>query len=203
MKVSVCWVDAMRSRKTSRSHDPWPPRLGAPGSAAGDEDDLVDDVVARDVFWGDPIIGEEENGGDGALNCQPCAGDEPRVAPRCGLRPLPSPKEMTPAAMPNTAFPTFHTTLHARNALLVNATTADTAGSRTRGRSRTRSRILGFSETLAQRIPTLSLWSGFGISTYISCVVDLKGPDPDVVARLARLLRECGLVHFTFRSDKE
>ena len=41
------------------------PLLGAPGSAAGDEDDLVDDVVARDVVWGDPSIGEEENDAGG------------------------------------------------------------------------------------------------------------------------------------------
>ena len=74
------------------------PLIGAPGSAAGAEDDLVDDVVAQDAVWGDPIIGEEENGDGGALVCKPCAGYEHRDAPWCGPRQLPSPKEMTPAA---------------------------------------------------------------------------------------------------------
>ena len=35
------------------------------------------------------------------------------------------------------------------------------------------------------------------------CVVPAKGRDPKVVQRLARFIRECGLVHFTFRSDRE
>ena len=34
-------------------------------------------------------------------------------------------------------------------------------------------------------------------------VVAAKGSDPLVVARIARLITECGLVHFAYRSDKE
>ena len=34
-------------------------------------------------------------------------------------------------------------------------------------------------------------------------VVPAKGPDPLVVTRLARLITECGLVHFAYRSDRE
>ena len=34
-------------------------------------------------------------------------------------------------------------------------------------------------------------------------VVKAKGPDPDAVVRLAKFLGECGLVHFTYKSDKE
>ena len=35
------------------------------------------------------------------------------------------------------------------------------------------------------------------------CVVPVKGRDPRVVNRLERFIKECGLVHFTFRSDRE
>ena len=34
-------------------------------------------------------------------------------------------------------------------------------------------------------------------------VVPAKGPDPLVVTRLAKLITDCGLVHFAYRSDKE
>ena len=38
---------------------------------------------------------------------------------------------------------------------------------------------------------------------YFATVVDAKGPDRTVVKRLGRLLRECGLTHYTYRSDRE
>ena len=38
---------------------------------------------------------------------------------------------------------------------------------------------------------------------FFVCVVPMKGRDPRVVQRLERFIKECGLVHFTFRSDRE
>ena len=38
---------------------------------------------------------------------------------------------------------------------------------------------------------------------YFATVVNSKGPEPDVVKRLGRLFRECGLTHYTYRSDRE
>ena len=38
---------------------------------------------------------------------------------------------------------------------------------------------------------------------FFVCVVPVKGRDPRVVNRLERFIKECGLVHFTFRSDRE
>ena len=38
---------------------------------------------------------------------------------------------------------------------------------------------------------------------YFSTVVDAKGPTPMVVKRLSRLVREIGLTHYTYRSDRE
>ena len=35
------------------------------------------------------------------------------------------------------------------------------------------------------------------------CIVQSKGPDPLVVARLAQLIKDAGLVHCAYRSDKE
>ena len=38
---------------------------------------------------------------------------------------------------------------------------------------------------------------------FFTCSVPCKGRDPHVVNRLARFIKECGLLHFTFRSDRE
>ena len=38
---------------------------------------------------------------------------------------------------------------------------------------------------------------------YFATVVDTKGPNLDIVKRLGRLIRECGLTHYTYRSDRE
>ena len=38
---------------------------------------------------------------------------------------------------------------------------------------------------------------------YFAMVVNMKGPDPDAVKRLARWLGELGLLHFTYKADKE
>ena len=38
---------------------------------------------------------------------------------------------------------------------------------------------------------------------FFACSVSTKGRDPHVINRLARFIKECGLLHFTFRSDRE
>ena len=38
---------------------------------------------------------------------------------------------------------------------------------------------------------------------FFACSVSSKGRDPHVINRLARFIKECGLLHFTFRSDRE
>ena len=38
---------------------------------------------------------------------------------------------------------------------------------------------------------------------FFVCAVPVKGRDPRIVQRLERFIKECGLVHFTFRSDRE
>ena len=38
---------------------------------------------------------------------------------------------------------------------------------------------------------------------FFVCVVPVKGRDPRIVQRLERFIKECGLVHFAFRSDRE
>ena len=38
---------------------------------------------------------------------------------------------------------------------------------------------------------------------FFVCVVPAKGRDPRIISRLERFIKECGLVHFTFRSDRE
>ena len=34
-------------------------------------------------------------------------------------------------------------------------------------------------------------------------VVDVKGPDPSIIKRLAQWIQDCGLTHFVYRSDRE
>ena len=38
---------------------------------------------------------------------------------------------------------------------------------------------------------------------FLACSVPCKGRDPMVVNRLARFIKDCGLTHFTYRSDRE
>ena len=38
---------------------------------------------------------------------------------------------------------------------------------------------------------------------YFACLVRQKGPDPLVVARLTQFMKDMGLGHFAYRSDKE
>ena len=38
---------------------------------------------------------------------------------------------------------------------------------------------------------------------FFSCVVASKGPDPLVVGRLVKFIKDAGLMHFAYRSDKE
>ena len=38
---------------------------------------------------------------------------------------------------------------------------------------------------------------------YFATMVDLKGPEQTVVNRLARFIKDCGLTHFTYKSDGE
>ena len=38
---------------------------------------------------------------------------------------------------------------------------------------------------------------------FMCCVVPVKGRCPKVIQRLARFIKECGVTHFTYRSDRE
>ena len=38
---------------------------------------------------------------------------------------------------------------------------------------------------------------------FFTIVVENKGPDPVVTERIARFIKDCGLIHFTYRSDRE
>ena len=52
-------------------------------------------------------------------------------------------------------------------------------------------------------LATLLILRLFPYKLIFACVVPSKGPDPMAVTRLAKLITDCGLVHFAYRSDKE
>ena len=53
-----------------------------------------------------------------------------------------------------------------------------------------------------EQVPILVL-KLYPFKTYFACVVQNKGYDPLIVARLAQFMKDSGLVHFAYRSDKE
>lgn len=54
-----------------------------------------------------------------------------------------------------------------------------------------------------ESLATLLILRLFPYRLIFAFVVQAKGPDPIVVTRLAKLITDCGLVHFAYRSDKE
>ena len=50
---------------------------------------------------------------------------------------------------------------------------------------------------------TLLIMKLYPYKIYVACAVKQKGPDPLVVARIAQFLKDMGLQHFSYRSDKE
>ena len=50
---------------------------------------------------------------------------------------------------------------------------------------------------------TLLIIRVYPFKLYFCCAVPSKGRHPEVVRRLERFIRECGLTHFTYRSDRE
>ena len=54
-----------------------------------------------------------------------------------------------------------------------------------------------------ESLATLLILRLFPYKLIFAFVVPSKGPDPMVVTRLAKLITDCGLVHFAHRSDKE
>ena len=54
-----------------------------------------------------------------------------------------------------------------------------------------------------ESLATLLILRLYPYKLIFAFVVPAKGPDPLVVTRLAKLITDCGLVHFAYRSDKE
>ena len=50
---------------------------------------------------------------------------------------------------------------------------------------------------------TLLVMRGDPYKTSMCCKVPGKGRDPQVVAKIVRLIKETGLTHFAYRSDRE
>ena len=58
-------------------------------------------------------------------------------------------------------------------------------------------------ETLKMKVSPRLVLRLYPDKLIVGCVVSAKRPDPLVVTRLAKLITDCGLVHFAYRSDKD
>ena len=51
--------------------------------------------------------------------------------------------------------------------------------------------------------PTMLVLRVYPYKLVSACIVGAKGPDPPVVERVAKFLRDAGLVHFAYRSNRK
>ena len=58
-------------------------------------------------------------------------------------------------------------------------------------------------DSMDQDMVTTLVLKVYPFNIFFACVVAAKGPDPLVVARLAHFIKETGLTHFAYRSDRE
>lgn len=156
----------------------------------GGDDDEADPKMA---MVGEPIVGLErvvydESTGPGAL----------------AARPLPSPKSMSAAAK------TIHDLTHLPydpGCEICVYTRRPNTHHRSVKSDRTIPLLVGdycFPKHSGdmESITTLVI-RVYPYKLFFVCVVPVKGRDPRIVQRLERFIKECGLVHFTFRSDRE
>ena len=186
----------------------------APEDNGDDEDEVA---MQDDAVFDDLIIGEHEGDSDvetedaknvksqdGAdhLLCLPCADQEKLDHSPTGL---PCPPEFTSLKEWNKHCLT-HLPYHAGCPFCV-------AGKRNNSphrRSHTVRRLPHIScdygflrDSTTDDLVTFAVVRVKPYKLFFATVIDLKGPDPHIVQRLSRWIRECGLVHFTFRSDRE
>ena len=163
------------------------------GESAGvvEDDEVVDKSLA---MTGDPIIGMDkvifdESSGPGAL-----------VA-----RPMPSPKGMT--ARQREVHNLTHLPYDPSCEICVANRRPNTQHRSQPSSNRSVPLMVGdyaFPKHVDEaNTLTLLVTRVYPYKMYFCCVVPGKGRHPLVVRRLERFIRECGLTHFTYRSDRE
>ena len=165
-------------------------QLKRPIPMGEDGDDLVD---PRDLMMGEPIVGFDEptltENGEGART--------PKT--------LPSPRAMTPAQ--RAAHWITHLPYDPSCEICVQCRRPNEHHRSVKDDSRVIPLLVGdygfikdSGDTESATILVLKLYP---YKTFFSCIVANKGPDPLVVARIVKFLKDSGLTHFAYRSDRE
>ena len=168
------------------------PNIEDESEAIQDDDEEL--VGEGDVVLGDPIVGLEAGG----------AADHRGVRAR-EARPLPAPREPTAAQRAK------HDITHLPYESWCEDCIMAKRPNEQHRRSHVDERVLpllvgdyGFvKDSHDDDSITLLVLRLLPYRITFAMAVPSKGPDPRVVARIARFIRECGLLHFTYRSDRE
>ena len=159
-----------------------------------DEAELDDDVNPKHAMMDEPIIGMEnvtwEDGkGSGALSA----------------RPLPSPKTMSDAQ--RRIHDITHLPYDPGCPICVSCRRPNDHHRRVKDSTRTIPLIVadyGFPKNSDDDEPlTLLVMRAYPYKIFMCTVVPSKGRDPRVIARIVRFIKESGLTHFAYRSDRE
>ena len=157
----------------------------------GDEDEVVDSGMAA---LGDPIVGVDrvvydDTTGPGAL----------------AAKPLSSPKSMT--ALQRAIHDLTHLPYHPGCEICVSCRRPNTQHRSLKNSERDVPLMVGdycFPKHSEDVDPlTVLVIRVYPYKLFLCCHVPSKGRDMSVVNRLVRFIKECGLTHFTFRSDRE
>ena len=155
-----------------------------------DGEDVVD---KRHVKFGDPIIGTENvtsiDGEPGAREAVP----------------LPSPKEMTAVEWAR------HCLTHLPYCASCPICAATRRPNDHHRRSHEHERVIPFlvgdycfvKNSTDDKLLTVIVLKLYPYKLHFACVAPSKGADPYVVARLALFIKQMGLIHFSYRSDRE
>ena len=150
-------------------------------------------VDMQDALWGDKIMGSNATTltehGPGALT--------PKA--------LPSPQQMLPSQRAKHWL--THLPYDPACELCVQCKRPNSHHRATKGDERTIPLLVGdycfFKSSSDSSSVTGLVMKVYPYKLVFGCVVQTKGPDPLVVARLAQFIKDTGLVHFAYRSDKE
>ena len=170
---------------------PKPPTIGdlrRNGRSEGEE--VID---PKDVLLGDRIVGSEQvtldEYGPGAID----------------IKPMASPPEMTPAQW--TKHSLTHLPYHPGCSICRACKLPNTAHLKSHEDDRTIPLLVGdyafCRDSKDESLATILVLRLFPYKLTFAFVVAAKGPDLLVVSRLAKLITDCGLVHFAYRSDRE
>ena len=167
---------------------------GQSGNGVAADDMAEEELDPKSVVVDDPIVGEElttlDEHGPGAI--------QPRT--------IPGPKEMT-AKERERHFANGHLPYDPRCEICVRCKRPNTPHTKGHESERTIPLLVGdygfIKDSNDEENVTILVLKLYPYKLVFACVVNSKGSDPLVVARLCRFIMECGLLHFAYRSDRE